>query len=129
MCIEHLVKNSLNEIVFSPETATLCTIKKGLAEVPSRDGMSLTKLSLAGKNLPNPSTRKVWSKQIQESRKFFLQCSIKYVKKKIFYKYLGTVLQCSVFCTHREKKTKSKQRCGTIFEKNRLLVWVIRVLH
>jgi len=35
--------------------------------------MSLTKLSLAGNNLPNSRPRKVWSKQIQESR-FFLQC-------------------------------------------------------
>jgi len=33
--------------------------------------MSLTKLSLAGNNFPNPSPWKVWSKKIQESRKFF----------------------------------------------------------
>jgi len=33
--------------------------------------MSLTKLSLAGNNVPNPSPRKVWSKIIQESRNIF----------------------------------------------------------
>jgi len=33
--------------------------------------MSLTKLSLAGNDIPNPSPRKVWLKIIQESRKFF----------------------------------------------------------
>jgi len=36
--------------------------------------MSLTELSLAGYNLPSPSPRKVWPKQIQESRKKNLQC-------------------------------------------------------
>ena len=36
--------------------------------------MSLTKLSLAGNNLSRHSPRKVWSKQIQESRKSFSQC-------------------------------------------------------
>jgi len=45
--------------------------KKGLAVFPSPAGMLLTKLSLAGNNLPSPSPRKVWSKQIQESRIFF----------------------------------------------------------
>jgi len=38
--------------------------------------MSLTKLSLAGNNLANRSPRKVWSKEIQESRKSFLQCTV-----------------------------------------------------
>jgi len=33
--------------------------------------MSLTKLSLAGKNVPNPSPLKVWSKTIQESCNIF----------------------------------------------------------
>jgi len=45
--------------------------KKGLAMFPSPAGMSLTKLSLAGNNLPSPSPGKVWSEQIQESRKCF----------------------------------------------------------
>ena len=36
--------------------------------------MSLTKLSLAGNNVPNPSPREVWSKIIQESRNISLQC-------------------------------------------------------
>ena len=46
------------------------TVKKGLALFPSPAGMSLTKLFLAGNNLPSPSTspKKVWSKQIQESQ-------------------------------------------------------------
>jgi len=47
-----------------------------LAVFPSLAGMSLTKLSLAGNNLPIPSPRKDWSKQIQESLKFLLQCSL-----------------------------------------------------
>ena len=51
-----------------------CTVNKGLAIFLSPSGMSITKLSLAGNNLPNPSPWKVWSKQIQESRNFSLQC-------------------------------------------------------
>jgi len=50
------------------------TVKKRLAIFPSPAGMSLTKLSLAGNDLPIPSSWKVWSKEIQESRKFLLQC-------------------------------------------------------
>jgi hypothetical protein len=38
--------------------------------------MSLTRLSLAGNTLPNPGPRQVWSKQIQESRKFCIQCTV-----------------------------------------------------
>jgi len=38
--------------------------------------MSLTKLSLAGNNVPNPSPLKVWSKIIQESCNIFLQCRV-----------------------------------------------------
>jgi len=45
--------------------------KKGLALFPSPAGMSLTKLSLAGNNLPISSPRKVWSKRIQDSCNFF----------------------------------------------------------
>jgi len=48
------------------------TVKKGLAVFSS--GMSLTKLSLANNDLPSPSPRNFWSKQIQESRIYFLQC-------------------------------------------------------
>jgi len=48
-----------------------CTLKKGLAVFTSPAEMSLTKLFLAGNNLPSPSPRKVWSKQIQESGTFF----------------------------------------------------------
>jgi len=47
--------------------------KKRFMVFPSPAGMSLAKLSLIGNNLPSP--RKVWSKKIQESRTFFLQCS------------------------------------------------------
>jgi len=57
----------------------LYTVKKGLALFPSSAGMSLTKLSLAGINLPNPSPRKVWSKQIQEPGKFFLRCTLAFM--------------------------------------------------
>jgi len=49
-------------------------LKKGLAVFPSPARILLTKLSLAVNNLPCPSPRKVWSKQIQESYTFFLQC-------------------------------------------------------
>jgi len=35
-------------------------VKKGLAIFPSIAWMSLTKLSLAGNNLPSPSPRRVW---------------------------------------------------------------------
>jgi len=45
--------------------------KKALAVFQSPARMSLTKLSMAGNNLPSPNARKVWSKQVQESRKFF----------------------------------------------------------
>jgi len=48
---------------------TAYTVKKGLAVFPSLAGMSITKLSLAGNDLPNHSPKKVWSKQIQESNK------------------------------------------------------------
>jgi len=34
-----------------------------------------TKLSLAGNTLPSPSSRKVWSEKIKESRNFFVQCT------------------------------------------------------
>jgi len=51
--------------------------EKSFSGFPSPAGMSVTKLSLAGNNLPNPSPRKVWSKQIQESRTFFLQCNLR----------------------------------------------------
>ena len=47
------------------------TVKKGLAVFPALAGMTFSKLSLAGNNLPSLSPRKVWSKQIQESRYFF----------------------------------------------------------
>jgi len=50
--------------------------KKRFAVFPSPARMSLTKLSLAGNNLPNPSPWKVWSKQIQESHQFLLQCTL-----------------------------------------------------
>jgi len=46
------------------------TVKKGLAVFFSPAGISLTKLSLAGNNLPNPSPWKIWSWKIQESRNF-----------------------------------------------------------
>ena len=36
--------------------------------------MSLTKLSMAGNNVPNSSPGKIWSKIFQESRIIFLQC-------------------------------------------------------
>ena len=48
--------------------------KQRFSDFPSPAGMSLTKLSLAGNNLPGLSPRKVWSKKIQESRNFCLQC-------------------------------------------------------
>jgi len=41
-----------------------CTVKKSLAIFPSPAGMSLTKLSLAGNILPNPSPWKVKPKEI-----------------------------------------------------------------
>jgi len=47
-----------------------CTVKKGLAVFRSPARMALNKLSLAGNNLPSPSPRKFWSKQIQESYNF-----------------------------------------------------------
>jgi len=37
------------------------TVSKGLVVFPSPAGMSLTKLSLAGNNVPNPSPWKVWA--------------------------------------------------------------------
>jgi len=48
--------------------------KQKFGGFPSPAGMSLTKLSLAGNNKLIPRPRKVWSKHIQESRNFFLQC-------------------------------------------------------
>jgi len=47
--------------------------KKGLRYFRPQSGCHLQKLSLAGNNIPIPRPRKVWSKQIQESRNFFLQ--------------------------------------------------------
>jgi len=49
------------KVVLSP-AAVQCN--KGVAVFPSPAGMSLTKLSLAGNNLPSPSPRKVWSEHI-----------------------------------------------------------------
>ena len=43
---------------------------KSFAIFLSPAGLSLTKLSLAGNNVLIPCPRKVWSKKIQESRKF-----------------------------------------------------------
>jgi len=55
--------------------------KKGLGIFPSPARMSLTKLILAGNNLAISSPRKVWSKQIQESRKFLYSAAFYSIKK------------------------------------------------
>jgi len=49
--------------------------KKGFNGFPSPSQDIISKLSLAGNNLPGPSPRKVWSKKIQESRTFFYSVS------------------------------------------------------
>jgi len=54
-------------------------------ELPSPARMSLTKLSQAMNNLPGPSPRKVWSKQIQEShkKKITVRLSVSLLRKKV----------------------------------------------
>jgi len=59
---------SQNKNIFSHR---MLHCKTGIAVFLSLARMSLTKLSLAGNNLPSTSPRKVWSKQIQESLKLF----------------------------------------------------------
>jgi len=62
--------------------------KKGLTVFPSPAGMSLTKLSLAGNNLPSSSPRKVWSKRTQESRRFFYSALVNYFREICPLQYL-----------------------------------------
>jgi len=51
------------------------TVKKRFHDFPSPAGISLTKLSLAGNNVPNPSPWKVWSKK-SRNLVIFLQCTV-----------------------------------------------------
>jgi len=55
--------------------------------------MFLTKLSLAGHNVPNPSPWKVWSKIIQESCNIFLQCTDPNPNPNQFIKLFAEVFQ------------------------------------
>ena len=46
--------------------------------------MSLTKLSLAGNNLPNPSPRKVLDKKEYRNLQLFSQCSVHMIAKNLY---------------------------------------------
>ena len=75
----------LNTAFISSITQSM-SCKKGLAVFPSPAGMSLTKLSPAGNNLPSPSPWKVSSKKIQESHK--KKFTVYTVKKVLRYSRL-----------------------------------------
>jgi len=71
-CTKYYPNSSrLNFLSFLPSLILKYTGKKRFRVFPSPAWMSLTKLYLAENNQSNPSPRKVWSEQIQETRKVF----------------------------------------------------------
>jgi len=63
--------------------------------------MSLTKLSLAGNNLPSP--RKVWSKQIQESRNFFYSALLVLYRVRVY-----------LYLSHTERRKNKREGGGWV---------------